>query len=192
MAQWVSNTSYYAQGDVIATARAHGYHTWTCDPAITTTSNVGSGRPYLLKVWIPRTVTINNIVTVVATAGSGLTTNSNACIFDSAGTQQAVTAELSTTLSSTGVKTIAVTTPYTVTGGPGVFVWIGLKVSGTTPPQLLRSIGSSVAGINIGLSVDVAKIATNGADNTATLMPTSITPASNSITNGLLFFMALS
>lgn len=181
------------RGDIIGGGdpRDHGYLGWTFDPAFTAASNVlGTGIQYFMKVWVPRTVPFTSIMFNVVTAGATLTAGANnLALYSSAGTQIATTPDQTTTYTTTGVQTVNFTTPVTVTGGLGVFVWAGVKSSGTTPITLTRY--TTTGSLNsVNLSVSAAVTATNGT-NAATLMPASITPASNVVTNVNLFWLGL-
>ena len=181
------------RGDILGGGdpRDHGLLGWTFDPGLTQASNVlTTGTQYFAKIWVPRTVTFTSIMFNVVTAGATLTAGANnLALYNSAGTQIATTPDQTTTYTTTGVQTVNFTTPVTVTGGLGVFVWAGVKSSGTTPVTLSR-IAVTASFNNVNLAVASARIFTNGT-NAATLMPASITPASNTVTTTTYYWLGL-
>lgn len=118
----------------------HGLLAWSYDPSfLTAGSALTSGTLYLTKMRVPTAVTVTNIVTSVATAGTGLTTGQCfAALYDANRNLLGVTADQSTAFASIGLKTMALTTPVSVTAG---YCYAAFWAVGTTPPQISRMSG---------------------------------------------------
>ncbi len=178
------------RGDILGGGdpRDHGLLGWSYDPMLPSTgAPLATGVQYFSKVWVPRTVTFTSVMFNVTAIGATLTAGANNLgLYSSAGTQIAATPDQTTTYTTTGLQTVNWSSTATVTGGPGVFIWAGVKSSGTTPVSLSRFTGTtSLQSVN--LAVSVARFATNGS-NAATLMPASITPGSNVVTTSAAYY----
>lgn len=155
-----------------------GYASWATDPAaISAAVTITAGVLYLWKLPI-RTAgqVLTNLHTGVFVAGSGLTAGQCfAALFDpTSGTRLAVTADLSGAFGSVGETTHAFAATATIASAG--FVYAGLLVNGTTPPQLARG-GPNITGLgNSRLAANAKRIAQYGTGQTT--MPTSITLAS--------------
>lgn len=151
----------------------HQLVAWVYDPvAATGATQLTSGVLYLLKVRIPTPQTITNIITLITTAGATLTAGQNfAALFNSAGTQVGITADQAASWVSTGIKTMALVTPYVAPAG---HYYIAILTNGTTAPFLARSINTAIANAN--LPTGSFRFATIGTGQTA--VPASFTPAS--------------
>lgn len=183
----------YQQGDLVygADERDHGFLISNCDPLVATgTLVLTTGLQYFGKAWVPRTVTATNVWFYVSAIGVTLTAGANnQAIYDSAGNQLCATANQTTNYTTTGMKTVAFTTPTTIPGGPGVFVWLAIKATATTPPSIARMSANANAQNNANLSAALSRAATNGTA-TGALLPATITPSSNTAA-GSLFWMAV-
>jgi hypothetical protein len=155
-----------------------GYVSWSGDPAaVSAAVTITAGVLYLWKLPI-RTAgqVLTNLHTGVFVAGSGMTAaQCFGAFFDATtGARLAITADLSGAFGAVGETTHAMTTPPTI-ASPG-FVYAGLLVNGTTPPQLARG-GPNITGLgNSRLAVSAKRMAQYGSGQTA--MPSSITLAS--------------
>jgi hypothetical protein len=112
----------------------YGYISWNYDPIM---ANGGliivAGEAYLSLVPVRSGATITNVVLDVNTVGSSLTSGQCfAGLFNSSGALLSATADQSTAWASTGLKTMALTTPQTVT--PGLY-YVGFFANGTTMPK---------------------------------------------------------
>lgn len=160
---------------------------WTYQPQFANQSApaITAGVIYLLRVILRSSATVTNVNFTVNTAGVGLS-NSFAGLYDFTGARQAVTADLSTILQSTGYKTtIAFTTPYAAPAGN---YWVAYLVgAGTTLPQFAATYTSTLTAgtANAGVTAATARWATNGTAQTA--LPATITPASNTTSNQTIF-----
>ncbi len=106
-----------------------------------------AGLVYICKIAIPTATTITNLHLHVSTAGSGLTTGQNwAGLYNSSKTLLSATGDQTTPWSSTGAKTMALTTPQAVQAGTH---YIAIVANGTTLPTVYRNASSAaVNGIN--------------------------------------------
>ncbi len=148
---------------------------WTADTTTIMSSSLTTGGTlYLNKIYIPQTIVVTNILCSVQTAASANLAASYAGIYDSAGILLGQTADIQTNLETTGTKTLPLSAPLTITGGPDVWVYVALlcPTGATTYPALARAAGSTV--INFGLTAaDGFRYGTSGA-SLATL-PASFT-----------------
>ncbi len=127
----------------------HGYDEWAYDPTIAQSSAVATaGRLEMIRVRVESTGTSTGLVFSVATAGTGLTA-AYGVIYDAAGNQLAITGDISSSFTSTGVKSVATGANYSRTAGADLYVAL-LQVGGT-PAALHRAVtsaGLSNAGLN--------------------------------------------
>jgi hypothetical protein len=157
----------------------HSLISWSSDPTLQNTSTVlTAGTIYLTKVYVRNRVTLNNIYWWVGAAGVTATAGQNEVgLYTSAGTR-VVAANVDAAITSTGLKTTAVT-PTTLAAG---WYWVAGVFNAATLPGLMR--GNAGAGIttamNIGLTASFLRYATNATSQTT--LPSSITPASNAAT----------
>lgn len=155
-----------------------GFLASTYDPAAATaTFTMASGTVYLFRVNVRAALTCTNVISIIGTAGSGLTSGQNfAGLYTSTGTRVGITADQTTPWATAGLQTM------TLAGGPFAlsagFYWMAMLAVGTTPPVVL-SATSTFRASNAGTAVSVARYAINGTG--ATALPASITPASNSL-----------
>ncbi len=175
------------------TPARHSLLEWNYDPiaASATTSaasTLTAGAVTLVKFTAQTTGTINNIIAQVLAAGATLTSSQNyAAIFSMAGTRLGITADQTTAWGSTGLKTMALTSGVAVTAGTDY--WVAFLSNGTTPPKFTQAAGTVVTA-NAGLTTSTYRFATNGTGQTS--MPGSIAPASNTGTNAVTMWVALS
>jgi hypothetical protein len=170
----------------------HGYLEWNYDPIAVGTPNLQpiSGTLYLLKITPQASGTISNVVLVMGTAGATLTSGENlVAVFNSSGTQLGISADQSTSWAgSTGVKTIALTSPITVTAGADYYV--AILAVGTTTPKFAGTSSSTASAVNAGLSASLDRFCVNGSGLSA--MPSSLTLTSNTGTGSFPIWVALS
>lgn len=157
----------------------HGLISWSSDPTAQNTSTVlTAGTVYLTKVYVRNRDTVSNIYWWVGSAGVTATAGQNEVgLYSSTGTR-VVSANVDASITSTGLKTTAVT-PTVLAAG---WYWVAMVFNAATPPGLVR--GNAGAGIttaqNIGLTASFLRYATNATAQTT--LPTPITPASNAAT----------
>jgi hypothetical protein len=169
-----------------------GYLAWTYDPVTAnggfTNGNAGgvaAGNLYLCKVPLPTpTITIATVDYWVQVVGATLT-NCFVALYDSAGTRQAVSADLSTTWTSTGLKSTPMTASWSPTGSDTAFCWVGFFCGTAVTAAKLGAIANAGAiqtVINGKLTAATARFAQQNPGGS--VAPTSITPASNSVAAG--------
>jgi len=161
----------------------YGWLTWTYDLIVLTGAfALNPGELYLLKVPVPTTMTVSNVVLLFGTSGSALTSGQNfAGLYDTSGTRLAVSADQTTAFGTagTGPLTIAMTTPITVAGGPGVYLYAAVLGNGSnaaTMPTMYRfSSSSDTRIVNAGLTVATSRVM---AFASQTSLPSSLTLSS--------------
>ena len=87
----------------------YGYRAFSFDPVVAVTSNAptGAGIVQLMRVHLPVTATVTNVLIWVATGGTGLTAGQNfAALYSAAGARLDVTADQSTNWAGTGLITM--------------------------------------------------------------------------------------
>lgn len=187
-------TTRDALGSTSATARGFtprhaGFLVWSWDPTISNSSTAPTrGQTQLVRIDIPATMKITNVVTYLVSGGTTLTAGQNfAALYDSSGNQIGITADQSTAWAGMGLVSMALTTPVTVSGG--TFVWVAMLFNGSAAPTLYKTTQGDTAFGNLGLTVSTARYARNGGALTA--MPASIT-LSNNIFTANTWWVALS
>lgn len=124
----------------------HNLKTWSYDPVLAVNnSTFTAGTAYVVKVKIPAATTITTMNYTVGTAGNTVA-NAYMALYQG-GTLLAQSADISSTLTSTGNKTATIASTAVAAGYIQIVFWVG---SATTVPALAR--GASSAGMNIGLT----------------------------------------
>lgn len=171
---------------------------WSADSAgafDSATATLVSGTLQIVRVPMPFPMTITNVVYAVTNAGATLTAAQNFVgIYDSAGTRQALSADQSTLWTSVGLKTTAMTSPWTpATTGSSAFCWVVFLSVGTTPPRLAivnnTAVVGAIAAINAGTTTANTRFGRNAAAQTS--LPATITLATNA-NSGVSVWVALS
>lgn len=117
----------------------HGFLGWTIDPAVADTARTPDiGHIYLVKMSWPTTQTVSNIIASITTGGSSLA-NTYLGIYDSTGTRLAVTADLSTSWQTSGMKTNALTSAVAVPGTAGGYIHIAYLIGAGTDTNIFYS-----------------------------------------------------
>lgn len=111
---------------------------WAYDPLlIAANQSPTAGLLYMVRINANAGTVVSNIVCSVGTAGSGLTTEENfAGLYSQSGDLLSQTADQSTNWTSTGLKTMALTSQVTTTGN---YVYAGFLANGTSVPQFGRA-----------------------------------------------------
>ena len=129
----------------------YGYLLWNIDPARcyeASPTNIPNLRMAVSRINVTSSITINNIVMHVLTAGTSLsTTESRALIYNSAGNLVAQTSASATASAwqSTGTKTLALTSAASLTSG---FYYVAYYTYTTsTQPVMLRATHPNVASV---------------------------------------------
>lgn len=170
---------------------SHGWLAWNlphvnCDSATILTSGVIN----LLRVDMQPGAVINNITIDITTGGATLTAGQNlAGIYGPDGTRLGQTADQSGVWTSSGMKTMALTSPVTVPAGG--FVYVAILSVGTTPPTLSRGFSSSsiMLSVNANLAAAAFYFANGPAGQTS--LPASITLSANT-SGSVTYWVAVS
>jgi hypothetical protein len=155
----------------------HNLVAWAYDPASST--NTGSlltnGTVYLTAVYVANTTSVTKIRWFITNAGVSPVAGQNEVgIYNSSGSKL-VSANVDSVVASTGsMNTTIGSTAVTA----GSLYWVAFVFNAATAPTLTR--GTSVDVMNVGLTASTFRFATNGTSQT--VLPASITPASNSAT----------
>ncbi len=155
--------------------RNHNLIGWTYDPIVASSSSLlTSGVLYLAKVQIDRVTTLSNVLWGISPAAATPVAGQNwVGVYSSAGarlTQAGVDADVT----STAVKTTAVT-PVLVPPG---FVWVAFLFNASTPPSILRSVANTGLN-NAGVTGAAARAASRGTGQTT--LPASFTPSTSTL-----------
>lgn len=144
------------------------------DPMLASSSLVlpTAGVVYLRKIKMADTKAVTNIVMVISNSGVGLS-NTYAAVFDSSGAQLGVSADISTSLQSTGTKTIALGAPTAIQPS-GTWLYVALVVGGASTMPTISSFAS--ARISVGISSSNLRWGSFSSGLSA--MPATITPSS--------------
>lgn len=166
----------------------HGLLAWFCDPSgVGASQLLTAGSVYLMKIPVRAALTASTLWFHNITAGAGASSGSFAGLYSSAGTLLTGSADIGGLLTSTGVKSVALTTPQALTAG--TFVWAALVVNlATTQPTLRAGYGATVAFSNLNLTAAQFRAAINGTGQTS--LPGSITPGSN--VSGMPYWIGVS
>ena len=169
---------------------AFGTHlaAWTFDPLMANvTSNYTSNVFNFTAIYIPFSVTVSGVATIIGTAGSGLTASgSNIGLFNATTClAQTGTTTATSMFGGTGIQTGGFVAPVTVSAG---VYWIGHYVQySTSSPVLVRSSSQSAAIQNLFTyptagSLTNLRTATYGTTGSSTFpatgsaLPTGTTP----------------
>jgi hypothetical protein len=160
-----------------------GFQAWTFDPGYCNASpGATTSLMYLVKFVIRASAVLTNVSVHVVTAPAGTLTASQcfSCVYDSGGTQRAITADQSGVWNTTGVKTSAFTAAYTAPAGSYYFV-VNMNVSGGNGPAWRGAAGTASAFLaNAGLAAASLRVATQTA---VAGTPGALTLSSNVQTN---------
>lgn len=124
----------------------YGFISWTFDlsEAPASATIVLGGYLFVTKIPIPVATTITNLHLAIATGGSGLTSGQCLAGLYQNGNLLASTGNQSTAWTTSGIKTMALSSPQSVSAG---YVYIGWHCNGTTSPVFHYTQGP----INMGL-----------------------------------------
>jgi hypothetical protein len=130
----------------------HGFLAWTYDPAAAAAGTIigNAGTLYAIKIKVPATCLISNIVMEVSTAGATLTAGQNfAALYSGAKALLSATADQTVPWATTGLKTMALSAAQTVSQG---YVYACLWTNGSTLPTFTRATALNSPQPNAGLS----------------------------------------
>jgi hypothetical protein len=145
-----------------------------------------SGRLEGIKIPVPKTITVTNILLSVNQVGGTLTSGQNKVgLYDSSGTKLGETADQSTTWLSTGEPTTMAISggPIVIPGGPGVYIYACILSVGTTPVGLRAMHAAASTFYNLPNVAAAYWNAILGGLTGQTSLPASITLSSNGLSN---------
>lgn len=157
-------------------AADHGYLAWSLPLYSAAAGGVlpTAGTLQLIRIRRVPAGTVSNIVVYVGAAGSTLTSGQCfAALFTAGGTNVGITGDQATAWGSTGLKTMALASPYANPAQADLYA--GLWFNGTTGPNLMRGgQGANAAQANAGLSAPnlVTASANTGLTNAASVPAT--------------------
>lgn len=149
----------------------HGLVAWSQDPAtLPDFFSLATGVVYLTKVKVTKAATVSNILYGVFTAGTGLTAAQNLVgLYDATGARLAVSADQTTAMGSTGLKTAAITPVALATG----YYYVAFLANGSGVPSVVAGGIGTVPVLNVGLTASASRALATAAGNTA--LPATIT-----------------
>lgn len=163
----------------------YGWLAWTHD--IIATGNdtaLPNGTLVISGIKIPTATTITNVILAISTAGSSLTSGQCFAALFQNGNLLASTADQSSNFTSSGVKTMALTSAQSVSAG---LIHVGVFCNGTTNPIFFRAstgTGAINSHVNAGLSSTAFRYAVANTGLT-TAMPSTL--GTQSSTNRMLW-----
>lgn len=164
----------------------HGLETWTHDPYNGASSALlVNGRIYLVRMNVRRAATVSTVWWSIATPGATPTAGQNwVGLYSSSGARLATT-NVDASVAGSGAQATAIT-PQSLAAG--TFVWAAFVFNAATPPTVVRG-ASFESTPNVNLPATALRSAVNGSGTT---LPASITPGSNTTSNAITLFSALS
>jgi hypothetical protein len=119
------------------------------------------GTAYFLSVGLRANDVVSNVSIIVSTAGATLTL-SKVGLYNKAGTRLAVSADQGAGWETTGLKTVALASSYTVPADDGYYLAIVSK--GTTLPTLLRGAANANGATALGTGMRAYAMQTGQTD----------------------------
>jgi hypothetical protein len=190
---WQATGSAFARN--VATPETQRILAWPFDPATASASGApAAGVLNLVKISVPKQITVAQVTISVAIGGTGATPLANCyfAVFNAAGTRLGVTADQSVALASPVNRAFNLTQDsgqsLVVGGNPGDYVWGGILIGtqSTTAMTLLRAQGGQTA-VNVGIPGAPWRAGTILSGQTS--MPTSFTPSG--MASSQSFFLGL-
>lgn len=173
----------HVHASIVALPSDFGFAAWTMDPneaSVSTTA--GTSLMLLTKFFVRQQVTLTNVfLHVVAGAVGTLTSSENfVCVYDSTGTQRAISPDQSTAWATLGLKEATFTGAYVAPAG-WYYLVINMVVSGGNGPTFRAGVGSGGGLLsNAGLSGSGLRNATQAA---VAGTPGALTYSGNSISS---------
>lgn len=167
-------TSITALQGQINPAAVQGLVAWNYDSeSANSTNTLTLGTIFMNKVYLPAGVTVNGLgFTIPTTVGASLT-YARAGLYNSSGTQVALSNDQTTNWTSTGYKVNTLSSPYVVPSAG--FYWVAFLATGTTAPVPCSSNGVQM-GFNGNVTGATLRHGTAGTGQTS--LPASITMSS--------------
>jgi hypothetical protein len=162
--------------------------TWTFDPVMANNvASYGSNQLYFTAIYIPYTMTVNGVATIISTAGTGVTSGNIGLFSATTCLAQTGTTTANNMFNAASGSVITGGFVAGVTVGPGVY-WIGHYITySSVSPILVRSSTQSAAIQNLfnfpqAGTVDSLRVATFGIGSANTYFPATGSNLSSSIT----------
>jgi hypothetical protein len=174
----------------LPTPDQQGWLAWNYDPVYcSNASNLTTQTVAVARIVLPTAITVTNIAIYAVNAGATLTSGQSFIgLYDATGTRQAVSADQSAAWVSSGLKTVAMTTPYSAAAGT---YFVALLCNGTTPMGPARTNSSGAIIANAGLTAATFRFGIAASGQTA--LPASFTPSSmTSGTGAIGYWCAIS
>lgn len=147
---------------------ASGVIAETYDRAVSSSSSQAVSQTiYYCLIGLLKGDVVTNLHIGTVTQSTGATTNAYMALYDTSGNRLAVSTDQTTGLDSVGMKTVAMSTPYTVTTSGAYYVAVLVNNSGT-PPTFGRNNSNSTMTAGIGSGARIAGVQTG-----QTSMPSS-------------------
>ncbi|MGW0626249.1 hypothetical protein [Streptomyces sp. NPDC002758] len=163
----------------------HGLAAWTQDPATANPSGVAlsSGALALSKVYIRTTKSVNTFWYAVTNVGAGLS-GTYVGLYNSSGVLIDQSADQSTAMTSTGVKSAAMGISHSLTPG---WYWVAFLVSaGTTMPTVARGTNAILGMGNVNLTAATYRFGAYGSSLSS--LPGALTLGSiTNVANGTVW-----
>jgi hypothetical protein len=162
-------------------------------PTSSSTAIAVSQSLYVMKIWLPYTISVTSILVGITTAGATLTSGQNiATLYAQDGTKKGDTADQSAVWTTGNGYVMAVSGgPYTMTGGAGAYCWVSILSNGTTPATFAS--GGNRVVVNLASTGELTGanmiIARNG--TTVTASPSPLVPGSNVVTGSQSIWIGL-
>jgi hypothetical protein len=178
---WLATGSAFAKNT--PGPESHRLLAWAFDPALSASATApAAGVLNLIKIPVPKQITVAQVAVVLGVGGSGATPLANCyfAVFNAAGTRLGVTADQSAALATSQNRTFPLTQDsgqsLVVGGTPSDYVWGGMMIGtqATTALTILRPQGGTAA-MSIGMSAAPWRAGTILSGLSA--MPTSFTPS---------------
>lgn len=148
-----------------------GFNAWSYDIAATAGTSTLSNQRFNVVRMMATGGTVTNLHVGVATAAAAPNAGVKMGIYDASGNLLGSTADIGTNLTTTGWKTLPLTSSVTVTAAQTIYV--GLWWSGTTGPTIVR--GSSPTTVQNAFAIGPVRF---GFLTGQASLPASFTPAS--------------
>lgn len=133
----------------------YGWLAWNFDLVVGWPgSALTGGTLFLSAIKIPAATTITNVILHCSGAGSSLTSGQCFAGLFQGGNLLAATADQSTAFTSTGIKTMALTSAQSVSAGT---IYVGVFANGSTLPSFLMTVFNSQLGGNAAINTGLAQ-----------------------------------
>lgn len=163
----------------------HDMIQWQFDPASNMVGTaITSGTVNWSKLWIRQPTTITNVIVAISSIGAALVAGQNfAGLYDNAGTRVGVTADMTATWGTAGLKEMALTAPVVVP--TPTYYYVAIVSNAGTTPSFARGSALTASIPNAKLTATNARFATGPAAQTS--LPASVTLSTRTLTANALW-----